>query len=76
MNSRIRIPFYIFFLNLIMYKQRVIVFDMFGKLLHWKNAQDIFSVETRISTSEAHILSSFLGSFKCFKLKFGEDVAR
>jgi len=32
--------------------------------------------ETKISTSEALLLSSFLGSFKRFSLKFGENVAR
>ena len=30
----------------------------------------------KISVSEAHILSSFLASFQCFSLKFGENVAR
>ena len=32
-------------------------------------------LETKISVSKAHILSSFLGSFQRVSLKFGENVA-
>jgi len=32
-------------------------------------------LETKISVSEAHILSSFPASFQRFLLKFGENVA-
>ena len=33
-------------------------------------------LETKISASEAHILSSFTANFQRFALKFGENVAR
>ena len=33
-------------------------------------------LETKISASEAYILSSFTASFQRFALKFGENVAR
>ena len=33
-------------------------------------------LETKISASEAHILSSFPVSFQRFSLKFGEKVAQ
>ena len=33
-------------------------------------------LETRISTNEAHVSSSFTASFQPFSLKFGKDVAQ
>jgi len=33
-------------------------------------------LETKISASEEHILSSFLASFQCFSLKLGGNIAQ